>query len=492
MSKPRSRSIALALTAAAFVAATAVPTSAGADPEHPTPELTVAVPEEPGAPEDTYDDVSKLTLPPISAPMLEEANTLAESFNDDPQVASVGVALDRTAIEMYWYGDRAERLEAAIASTSSPISVLDSEYAPASLRAAADQLRDGAAGVAVASVYVQPDGSGLNVALAETPQAEARRSAVDVADREDLIEEFDGVPVTFSGAPEQALSRQSDTAHIAGARIYQFASNPGRILNGCTSAFAVIRPETGVKGQLTAAHCGEVGSAWVVHNGVAGSNSYYLLGEMTHRDEWYDGAVLGTTTSYPYMYTGAYNSDTYTPINGLASPVVGVEICYSGSYSGLYCGNIVTAVNTQVTYGDVGQTSLAFVTVNNAGTKTVGQGDSGGPGYVLVSTADGYKRYAAALEACLSKGRRAGAKPRRLEVLAARSVDAAGGRRGRNAFTLRVTGTCQCVLRVTRSLALEASWRAVGELRALTERSVRSHVAMAFRVRLGIRRVQPR
>jgi len=127
-----------------------------------------------------------------------------------------------------------------------------------------------------------------------------------------------------------------------------------------------------------------------------------MLGQMTHRDTWYDGAVLGTTTSYPYMYTGAWNSDTYTPINGLASPVIGTEICYSGSFSGLQCGNIVTHSESQVDYGV--QISWAFTTVNSAGLATVGQGDSGGPGYVLTSTGSGYKRYAATIISGIANG----------------------------------------------------------------------------------------
>ncbi len=289
--------------------------------------------------------------------------------------------------------------------------MLDSEYSPAALREAAGALRSGAAGVPIAGATIEPDGSGLYVLLAVDGEAEegvsARRSGPDR--QEQLIQQAVEFPVTFGEEPQTAAaSRQSDTAGLAGARIKEFIANPGRIGGQCSSAFSLRRGETGDMAQLTAAHCGALNSTWVIHDGVQGSNQHYLLGQMTQRHEYFDAAVIDSQWSYPYMYTGAWNSNTYTPINGLVVPVVGVELCYSGSYSGLHCGSIVIYPEMDVTYrdqwGNPIQTSFVFVAQQASGQKTVGQGDSGGPGYVLASTSTGFKRYAATIISGISEG----------------------------------------------------------------------------------------
>lgn len=348
--------------------------------------------------------IEELVLPMVSDRMLMEAAALQESFDGHRQMGSVGVSEDRSRIEIYWHGDRPESFERALDALSTPVEVRTAEHEPGLLRDVAADLISGGSGHDVASVAVAPDGSGLAVSLKEV--GAARRASPDQTAQQNAVRQFAGVPVDFVAAPESATSRQSDTAGMGGARIWQFDN--GRIVNACTTAFAVIRPDSSRKGVLTAAHCSDVGARWVVHDGVDGSSSYYLLGDVVSRGVTYDAAVIDSTWSYPYVYTGAWNSSTYTPINGMTIPVVGTEICYSGSYSGLACGNIVRIAETvnQVCapYGSNCMAVRAFQTEHHTGVPTVGQGDSGGPGYVLTNTPSGVKRYAATIISAIGGG----------------------------------------------------------------------------------------
>lgn len=382
------------VSAAVLVTVTAV--SASADDVQPS----VSVAPRPSVPAPLVDagafpEASLLTLPAIPDEIMAEASRIAERFEDDPQVASVGISLDRSQIEVYWFGEVTPELDNVVASSESSVAVLDSTYSPKLLRDTATQLLNGDAGTPVSSVTIKADGAGLEVSLTATRSTPLRSTPIVAAQQQ--VADFAAVPISFEAAPQSA-SRQSDTNHIGGARIYQY--EPGKILNSCSTAFAAIEPQSGKKYMLTAAHCGQIGSTWVVPDGVAGSNTYYMYGSVTGRNELHDVAVIDTTYSYPFIYTSAWNSDVSTAINGLTNPVVGTEICYSGSYSGLVCGNIVTSsrtIYTMATGQSSTQSSYAYKTVQNAGVPSAGNGDSGGPGYVLTSTGAGYKRYAATI-----------------------------------------------------------------------------------------------
>lgn len=94
------------------------------------------------------------------------------------------------------------------------------------------------------------------------------------------------------------------------------------------------------------------------------------------------------------MWASTWNSNVYTQINGSTGHVVGQELCYSGSCSGLVCGNIVTDPTFNYNLGGDLTNVTGFVTEHVSGTPAVGNGDSGGPGYSLVNTSGGLKRLA--------------------------------------------------------------------------------------------------
>lgn len=392
------------LLALTLGAAAAAPAWAGSTPEPPT-----IHDQRPHVPPDSADTgavrFEELALPIVPDEMLTEAAALHESLEGHRQLGSVGISEDRKYIEVYWHGDRPEALKDAVEAMTTTVEFTSTDYEPGLLRDVASDLISGEAGVDVASVAIASDGSGLAVSLRE--DRSVRGASPSKTGEQDAVREFAGVPVDFVPAPEAAAtSRQSDTAGMGGARIWRYDN--GRITGACTTAFAIVHPDSLRKGLLTAAHCSDIGARWVVHDGVDGSSSYVLLGDVVSRGVTYDAAVIDSTWSYPYIYTGAWNSSTYTPINGMTIPVVGVEICYSGSYSGLVCGNIVRVAETvnQVCdqYGRDCMSVRAFQPEHHTGVPSVGQGDSGGSGYVLTNTSSGVKRYAATIISAIQGG----------------------------------------------------------------------------------------
>lgn len=392
----------LATISAAFalLIAAAAPISANAagpdDQQGLNTEATSLSPAVPGA---GVPELEQLTLPVIPEGLLQAANDLALKLGDHAKLASVGVSTDRTTIEVYWHGRRTAELNRAVAAAKAAgasVSIKASAYSPQDLRTKAQQLVEGAAGVSVASAGVLADGSGLTVSLAlvDSGTRAAQRSA---ANPEATVSAFADVPVTFKDdapvtAADPTPSRQLDLYRLGGARIWSYDGL--NVLGSCTSAFAVKNPSGGA-GLLTAAHCGGTGSRWIAWDKELGGTTWTNFGNIVARSTQYDGAVIDTGSSFPYMWTSGWNSTVYTPINGLVTPLVGQELCYSGSHSGLICGNIVTEKYTYYSLGGDLTNVKGITTVNNAGVPAAGNGDSGGPGYVLSSTSTGFKRYAA-------------------------------------------------------------------------------------------------
>ncbi|GCE76340.1 hypothetical protein [Cellulomonas biazotea] len=138
------RSITYATAAAVLIIAPALPAHAETNPSERPAHVVEAERRAPLPPLDgTFPEVVHLTLPPVPDGMLRSAEALAEAFATDPQVASVGIAEDRSAIEIYWHGERSSRLDAAIAATDQPVAVLASRYSPADLRSTAAALLEG-------------------------------------------------------------------------------------------------------------------------------------------------------------------------------------------------------------------------------------------------------------------------------------------------------------------------------------------------------------
>ena len=118
---------------------------------------------------------------------------------------------------------------------------------------------------------------------------------------------------------------------------------------------------------------------------------------MMARDTVNDGAVISTSVSQPYIYTSSFNSGTITAVNGNRNAPIGAEICYSGSYTGLQCGNIVTSKTAMWNFGGHLQNVKGMRTERADGSPPAGQGESGGPDYMLTIADGTIKRYAAGI-----------------------------------------------------------------------------------------------
>ncbi|MGY1914194.1 hypothetical protein ABC795_05550 [Blastococcus sp. HT6-30] len=338
-------------------------------------------------PQGSAIDKSALTLPPVPENMGALASELSGRFVDDPQFAAVEVTLQRDKVIVYWHGKPSAAVLGMI-STKPDVSTefRETRFKPGLLREAARRLL--ASNPNVESAHARYDGSGLAVSLDPTVPLANRPSQA-------ALQAATGFPTTVdTQAPVAASTRQYDYSyHLGGARIYHPLGD-GRA-SGCTSGFAVrSQLDPAKQGMMFAAHCGtsELGNDWVV----SGANTY-LWGKTVAFDWDHDGAIIDSGFSQPYMWIGAYDTTNYTKINGGRNAYKNQELCYSGSYSGLVCGNVVT--ETGVLYKlDNGKLSniTGFMTQQKSGTPAAGNGDSGGPGYeVTYDTYSGsYKRYA--------------------------------------------------------------------------------------------------
>ncbi len=141
---------------------------------------------------------------------------------------------------------------------------------------------------------------------------------------------------------------------------------------------------------MFAAHCANSGDQTVMWPNNTGSTVYYY-GNDGIVDSWvstYDAAVIKTASNTGAVYTGAWNSAQGILIKGASNVPIGTELCYSGSYSGFICGNVVTQTGLSYSLSGVNGAAVnvqAAVRTDQAnGTPAVGQGDSGGPGVIPV------------------------------------------------------------------------------------------------------------
>ncbi len=322
-----------------------------------------------------------LALPPVTEEMSALASTITERYATHRQFASAEVLRDRSALIVHWHGKVPSDMRGLIGGAKDvSVKIKQTPYSPGIVRSAVKTLMSDPA---VTSVTPEHDASAVHVSL--QPGSSVARAA--------LAESVD-IPVTFDTSSIDAFnSRQNDVNyHLGGARISLF-EDP-YIVADCTSGFAVVdSDDPSRQAMMTAAHCGETGSTWITSDGTYA----YSYGTMIQRNTDYDGAIIDSGFSQPYVWTGGWESTTFAPVHGQRTPYIGQEICYSGSYSGTLCGSIVTA--SAVPYnlgGDLGSVS-GFRTEQEAGLPAAGDGDSGGAGYEVVTSGSGTQRLAVGL-----------------------------------------------------------------------------------------------
>ncbi|MET2012966.1 hypothetical protein ABXJ56_15590 [Microbacterium chocolatum] len=368
------------------------PTSAATtSPPKPDESLTLsdALPEPLTA--SSYDDPGeRLALPVVTGTLLETATSIETSLKDDPQFNVVEILPDRSGIGVWWFGEPNATLKELLTNSEVAISVQQTKFLPADLRKARDQLLAEHESL-IAIVTIPKEGDGVEVQLTSNADAGSRRAAEDA-----VIEEFSqrvGLPVTIEGrATVDLASRKNDIYVLGGAKVWRW--NGSTLVGSCTTGFPA-QNAAGAKGVMFAAHCQS--GQWVRYPNDTGATvfPYGNNGTSSLSTVAYDGAIIETTFNNPGFYTGNSTSATYTALNGAATPPVGAEICYSGQPSGLICGNIVQSKSTvNVTgFGSV----TGYLTQQSVNTPAVGNGDSGGPGYMLVNVGGTLKRYGATI-----------------------------------------------------------------------------------------------
>ncbi|MBD7981324.1 chymotrypsin family serine protease [Oerskovia merdavium] len=334
-----------------------------------------------------------LTLPPIPEDLAEEAERIQAAYGKDDRFGAVAISDDRAELSLTWYGELPTDIVA-----SPELAIVEAAVLPGDLRRAAQNLAGTeVAGVRVVGAGVNTDGSGIAVDV-ETSTSTSGRSArsqinedlaADLADRT-------GVPVTVKEAPEvdASVGRHKDNLHLGGARITQFSN--GYLYQSCSTGFSAQRYLDNAYGMLFAAHCGLIGSEWVRTEISEGGVLAYNYGLMVNRTLVRDSGIMTTDWSYPYVYVGDYESEQFIGVEAVASSyVVGMEICSSGSYSGLACGGKVTSLDYYVDYpeSDIDNAKVAVI-IDASGKPLWGNGDSGGPIFDLVQASTGLKRRA--------------------------------------------------------------------------------------------------
>jgi hypothetical protein len=332
----------------------------------------------------------KLALPVVPTKILEQASAIEGEFTDRNEFNTVEISDDRSHLIVWWHGEVDSKLQDYLVSDDVPMTVRQTPYMPGEMKAMARRLVDEVASTGVVTSYVTKDGAAIKVTL--NPEKSASKSEAQAR-----LSQWTGFPVVVeeggSVAPA-ALERQLDTYVLGGARLYQAYAG-----NGCSSGFSVLQGTN--KGMMFAAHCGPLYSDWVVWPGSGAAYWYGNWGEVQFQATSRDGAIISTEWNNPAVYIGPWNSSgSYSFINGVSSPVTNAEICYSGSYSGNQCGNIVLvpSFNYSLDINGTTTTVTGAYTVEASGNPTVGSGDSGGPGYIVASDGGApAKRYASVI-----------------------------------------------------------------------------------------------
>lgn len=315
------------------------------------------------------------------------ASDLTKNFASDPQFASAEVPPGRDRVIVHWHGKQSTGLSRVLSGHASiPAEIRQTKFQPGVLRQRASKLIE--SDMDLKSFSINHDGSGIRISVSK--DARSRKPAKEIVRQ---YQEKLQAPVELaesSPEPVYSFKRQFDDYwHLGGARLYSWTN--GTYNGACSSGFAVRQNGTGNEGTMFAAHCALAGSQWSAWDL---GPYYYPWGNVTANDYYHDGSIIHSGRSYGFIWTSTWDSDVYSQINGDTYAYIGQEVCYSGSYSGLKCGNIVKATAETYNWENYPTQITAFRTEQSNSEPAAGNGDSGGPGYALVSTASGVKRLA--------------------------------------------------------------------------------------------------
>lgn len=358
--------LAVATCVAAGVAATATPV--GAAPGSGESGATTASSSDGQA---VGLDARAATLMRLQEPLVEAANELQQVIDrNSAGYGGMRVEPEAGEVRLYWHGPVPVAVQGRARELNRPGRVVRLEraaYPFATLRAEAVRIaRDHPS---VASVGVEPDGSGLTVIVDEA--------------RAERVELNSSVPVAVAaGARPLVTTRWVDSAPFWGGAMMQ--SNARR--NRCSSGFAAKRD--GREGLITAHHCGDgdwstpprtISPPIGIGRSVATVNNYDLrFIETGSAGRIYDGGA---------DRSGVGSGEFSKAVAGVSVSQAGVHVCTSGGYSGARCN--IRIVQTFVVIqprdpdGNIVGTYYSVRADHVGGENAAGEGDSGGPVFTL-------------------------------------------------------------------------------------------------------------
>jgi hypothetical protein len=150
----------------------------------------------------------------------------------------------------------------------------------------------------------------------------------------------------------------------------------------CSFGFEIAHNGDNTSGVTTANHCGE-GVAWKTYYGGTSVGASVTCNPVTVCESVDAvpvtlGHALPNSDYQPYIYYGAWNATTGSPVIASANPVLNANVCTNGAYTGTSCStNTVTAVN-QYEIIDGVQAGPGFWITKTNHADLAGNGDSGG------------------------------------------------------------------------------------------------------------------
>lgn len=231
------------------------------------------------------------------------------------------------------------------------------------------------AGLRFVSGTPAPDGASITIGV-EGADALLRSSA--------LPDQILGTPVSFvDEARAEPTLRVRNVAPVVSGGFMRGPTSSGS--SGCSTGFPVLRYADGQYNMISADHCTDLqGADWTWGSGThsVGSSTFQAAGD-TDLELFVEPDSLST-----WVFAGGHqDAATVAPIRGYLAPVGGNLVCYSGSFSGLVCNNVLEDSDT---YNCIGFLVCYWTRWSHqiAGTPAAGNGDSGGPVFTLLVRPD--------------------------------------------------------------------------------------------------------
>ncbi len=273
---------------------------------------------------------------------------------------------DGKTVRLYWKGavpDEMETLLADVRADGTPVAVIAARYSAAELMAEASRIADlkpaQVDGVQITGAGPRNDYSGLDVRIAK---------AEDLSRARQRITSKIPLLLTVRRQAGEAASRWDDSPPFWGGAAVDRSCGLG-CHTYCTTGFAVWN-SAGIEGLITARHCGQ-NVNWYTPLGDR------LVGGTGSGNASIDTGLIRGQDYGPTIYIGAWDSSSGRAVGTSGDPSINSLIFVNGSWGGYVVVRVVSVGQYETVNGV--KRGPGFWTLDEAGTGSVGEGDSGGP-----------------------------------------------------------------------------------------------------------------